>query len=315
MASDIDVKPLIAPSLLAPLDFLPPQLSNITRDSVDKIRRMMAPMVKPKGIDGVTVTQKKIHTQEGDLTLYIYQKDDCANSQPALLWMHGGGYIMGSADTDFAAAFAQHCDTTVISVEYRLAPEHPFPAAHNDCHAAYLWLHEHAQELGVDATRIAVGGESAGAGLAAGLVLRNRDEQGPDIAFQFLLYPMLDNLHATHSGAIEEYPIWNRRTSLNAWEMYLNGTPGAQASAHAAPARAKDVSGLPNTYLTVGAVDLLRDEAIEYAQRLMAAGVPTQLAVYPGLYHGAELMVPDAAISREMTSAYVAALKNALHPL
>ncbi len=145
--------------------------------------------------------------------------------------------------------------------------------------------------------------------MAASLALRNRDENGPEIAFQLLLYPVLDNLHNTPSGSIEDYPVWSRQTSLNAWEMYLNGTPGIDASPYAAAARANDVSGLPKTFITTGTVDLFRDEVIEYAQRLMAAGVPTQLEVFPGMYHSGEVFVPTAPISRKMMHSYVNALK------
>lgn len=161
-------------------------------------------------------------------------------------------------------------------------------------------------------TGSSVGGDSAGAGMTAGLVLRNRDEKGPEIALQFLLYPMLDNLHDTPSGSIEDYPVWNRQTSFNAWEMYLNGTPGVKASPYASAARAADVSGLPRTFITTGTVDLFRDEIVDYAQRLMAAGVPTQLAVFPGMYHGGQAFVPDAKVSQRMRSTYLTALKDAL---
>lgn len=148
--------------------------------------------------------------------------------------------------------------------------------------------------------------------MAASLALRNRDEKGPKIAFQLLLYPMLDNLHNTPSGSVEDYPVWSRQTSFNAWEMYLSGTPGVNASPYAAAARAKDLSGLPTTFITTGTVDLFRDEVIDYSQRLMAAGVPTQLAVFPGVYHSAEVFVPNAPISQHMSDTYIGALKDAL---
>ena len=171
---------------------------------------------------------------------------------------------------------------------------------------------DNVEELDIDPNRIAVGGESAGAGMAAGLVLRNRDENGPKLALQLLIYPMLDNLHNTPSGSIEDYPVWSTQTSLNAWEMYLNGEPGADASPYASAARAKDVSGLPRTFITTGTVDLFRDEIIDYAQRLMAAGVPTQLVVFPGMYHGGQLFVPDAPVSQQMKGAYMTALNDTL---
>lgn len=172
---------------------------------------------------------------------------------------------------------------------------------------------ENAKELGVDPSRIAIGGDSAGAGMAASVAIHNRDDNGPKLALELLLYPMLDNLHDTPSGSVENYPVWSRQTSLNAWEMYLNGTPGLDASPYASAARAKDLSRLPKTFITVGTVDLFRDEVIDYAQRLMAADVPTELAVYAGMYHSGEVFVPNASISQEMSGEYLRALKEALN--
>lgn len=309
----VDVKEYIDPALSGPLAHLPPQLENITRESIVEVREMMAPMLQAKGVKGVKVSKQTINSKDGAITVYVYTPEHSqSKDKPGLFWTHGGGFILGSADTDFAAMFAKQLDATVVSVDYRLAPEHPFPAGHNDSYAAFLWMVEHAKELGIDPQRIAIGGDSAGAGMAASLALRNRDENGPKIAFQLLLYPMLDNLHATPSGSIEDYPVWNRQTSFNAWEMYLNGTPGVDASPYAAAARAKDVSGLPDTFITVGTVDLFRDEVIDYSQRLMAAGVPTQLAVFPGVYHSGEVFVPNAPVSQKMSNTYVTALKEAL---
>ncbi|WP_061009022.1 alpha/beta hydrolase [Vibrio sp. CUB2] len=312
--SSTGIRSRIDPALTAPLSMLPPQLSDITRDSVDEVRELMAPMLKAKGVAGVTVTKRQIETKDGKVNIYIYQPDGIlSTAKSGLFWIHGGGFIFGSAETDFAGMFAKAVNATVVSVEYRLAPEHPFPAGHNDSYAAFLWMVSHAKELGVDPQRIAIGGESAGAGMAASLALRNRDEHGPKIALQLLLYPMLDNLHATPSGSVEDYPVWNRQTSFNAWEMYLNGTPGEDASPYAAAARAKDVTGLPKTYITVGTVDLFRDEVIDYAQRLMDAGVSTELAVFPGVYHGGQMFVPDASVSKQMSKSYINALQNALN--
>ncbi len=309
---NVNVREWIDPELLPPLDHLPSQLSLITRESVVEARAIVGQMLQAKGTEGVVVTKKQISTADGEVGVYIYQPENKQPDSPGMLWIHGGGYIMGNADSDFASMFAKELNATVVSVDYRLAPEHPFPAGLNDCYAALLWMVEHAEELGIDTSRIAIGGDSAGAGMTAGLALRNRDERGPELTLQFLLYPMLDNLHDTPSGAIEDYPVWNRPTSFNAWEMYLNGTPGLKASPYAAAARAKDVSELPPTFITTGAVDLFRDEIIDYAQRLMAAGVPTQLAVFPGMYHGGQAFVPDAKVSQKMISTCVAALKDAL---
>ncbi len=317
------VSTLIDPALQPLLGNLPPQLKLITRDSLEEVRTLVGKMLRASPLNGVSVTRATVQTTETDVPVYIYRPEaqpanDADKTQrvkrPALLWIHGGGFIMGSAQSDFAARFAKSLNITVVSVDYRLAPEHPFPAGLNDSYAALQWVVAQADELGIDPERIAVGGDSAGAGLAAGLVLHTRDQKGPAIAFQFLLYPMLDNLHATPSGSIEDYPVWSRQTSFNAWEMYLNGTPGANASPYAAPARATNVGNLPPTFITTGTVDLFRDEIIDYAQRLMAADVPTQLAVFPGVFHGAQIFAPDAAVSRRMINSYVSAMKEALAP-
>ncbi|WP_293141165.1 alpha/beta hydrolase [Moritella sp.] len=146
-----------------------------------------------------------------------------------MFWTHSGGFILGRVDT----VFAKKLNAVVVSVDYRLAPEHPFPAGHNDSYSAFLWMVKNAKQLGIDPSRIAIGGDSAGAGMAASLALRNRDDKGPAIAMQLLLYPTLDNLHATTSGSVEDYPVWTRKTSFNAWDMYLNGTPGDKASPYA----------------------------------------------------------------------------------
>ncbi|WP_417348803.1 alpha/beta hydrolase fold domain-containing protein [Ferrimonas sp.] len=308
-----NVRSFIDPEIRAPLQHLPPELAVITEETVLDARATVHSMLKFPDTPGVTVERRPVVTPEREVPVFIYRPEHAPAVTPAILWIHGGGYIMGRADSnDFAGEFAQVLGATVISVDYRLAPEHPFPAGHNDVYAAFLWAVENAKELGIDPTRIAVGGDSAGAGMAAGMVLRNRDEQGPQIALQLLIYPMLDNLHATPSGAVEDYPVWNRQTSFNAWEMYLGGTPGLEASPYAAPARAKAMAGLPPTYLTIGAVDLFRDEVVDYAQRLMAEGVPTELAVFPGMYHGGQVFVPGAAVSQKMRQGYLSALKQAI---
>lgn len=308
-----NVKALVSPEISAPLAHLPKQLEEITRDNLPELRNMMEPMLKAKGIPGVVVDKKVVATTDGEVDVYIYKPESNESQlRPGLFWTHGGGFILGHGDTDFAAVFAKKLNAVVVSVDYRLAPEHPFPAGHNDSYSAFLWMVENAKDLGIEPTRIAIGGDSAGAGMAATLALRNRDEKGPAIAMQLLLYPMLDNLHATPSGSVEDYPVWTRKTSFNAWEMYLNGTPGDKASPYASAARAKDVSDLPKAFVTTGTVDLFRDEVIDYAQRLMAAGVSTELAVFPGMYHGGEMFVPTASLSKKMSDSYFRAIAEAL---
>jgi len=311
--SSSNIRAPIDSKLVASLKNIPPQLSSINRETLAETRAALGEIPNFPDTPGVNIEKKQIKTADGDVSIYIYQPENDSANKPAILWIHGGGYIMGDADSNyFAGEFSKQLNATVVSVDYRLAPEHPFPAGLNDSYAALLWMVKHAEDLGISPSRIAVAGQSAGAGLAAGLVLYNRDLKGPEIAFQLLLYPMLDNLHDTPSGSIEDYPVWNRQTSFNAWEMYFNGTPGLNASPYGAAARAKDVSGLPKAFITVGTADLFRDENIEYAQRLMAAGVPTQLSVFPGMFHAGQIFSPNAPISQQMILSFSSALKDGL---
>ena len=245
------------------------------------------------------------------LRVFCYRKTN-RPKQPCLLWMHGGGYVLGDAEDLQAKQLAFDLDITVASVEYRLAPEHPFPAGLDDCWQALSWLSANAGALGIDAGRLAIGGASAGAGLAAGLALRVRDEQGPDLALQLLLYPMLDNLHASESGKIETHPVWSRATSFAAWQMYLGGAPGEAASMYAAAARCADVGGVAPAYICVGTEDLFYGEDVGYAERLTAAGVACEMAVFPGLYHAADVYFPEAKISQRLTASVRMALAHAL---
>ncbi len=310
----MDAQTLIDPELAAAAELMPEQLGEITRDNLAEVRAMVAQMGERFTADteGVDTTERTIPGKGGDIRLYISQAQGASEKQPCLLWLHGGGYLLGDGDEPVGPVFAGQLGCTVVSVDYRLAPEHPFPAGPDDCYDALLWVHQHAESLGIDPSRIGIGGASAGAGMSAGVALMSRDRQGPALSFQFLLYPMLDNLHNTASGALDNHAVWNRQTSLNAWEMYLDGTPGLQASPYAAAGRAEDLSRLPPTYLTVGTEDLFRDECIDYAQRLMAARVPTQLAVFPGVFHSAEMLAPEAAVSQRMTHCLFSALGDLL---
>ena len=306
------------PDLVATVDGIPPILSNITRENLAEARAILEQMGQEfmaSLSDKSAPIDEHVYNIVGDdddIRLYVFHPTALSDCRPAMLWVHGGGYITGDANDPAARRIAAICDCTVVSVDYRLAPEHPFPAGPEDCHRALVWLYDNARKLGADPSRIAIGGMSAGAGMAAGVALMNRDRQGPEIFYQYLLYPMLDNLHDTTSGCIEGHPLWPRQTSLNAWEMYLNGTPGRDASAYAAAARADDLSGLPPAYISVGAQDLFRDECIAYAQRLTLAGVPTELHVVPGVYHGIEMGMPAVAVCQRMMATRDLALSDAM---
>ena len=297
------------PELLPILESFP--ALNISRDNILEIRALMAETPRPVPPSGLIRRVEEVGTPEGPVTVHVYRKDE-RSMQPALLWIHGGGYVMGAADDERSMTIAHACDVTVFSVDYRLAPEQPFPAGLNDCYNVLSWIMQEADSLGIDPSCVAIGGASAGGGLAAGLALKNREAANYPLRLQLLIYPMLDNLHATDSGQIENHPIWTRDASFSAWEMYLNGTPGEAASPMAAPARASDVSGLPPAYLNVGVEDLFRDEVMAYARRLMAADVPTELALFPGMYHAGEVFTPTAAISHRLNRSFLHALSDAL---
>lgn len=297
----------IDPGLRTALDSIPN--IRITQESLSELREAFS---APPAPDPRVQTQKLlITTSEQTVPVIIYRKSH-RPLQPLLVWAHGGGFVFGSAEDIRARNIAHDCDCTVVSVDYRLAPENPYPAAVDDVFCAIHWLVEHAESIGIDANRVALGGTSAGGGIAAGVALQIRDHSPLVLRCLLLLSPMLDNLHATVSGSMENHVFWNRKASLAAWEMYLGGEPGKEAPIYAAPARAQEVRGHPPTYVCVGSEDLFRDETIDYARKLLAAGVAVELAVYPGMFHGAEVLVPDAPICERMRSGYMSALLGAL---
>lgn len=253
-------------------------------------------------IDGV-----RIAGPAGALALRTYRPAHGAAPQRAVLYFHGGGYFMGSLDGGdaYCRTLARELHALVASCEYRLAPEHPFPAAADDAYAALLWL-------APQTPRVAVAGRSAGAGLAAGLALRARDEGGPAIAFQSLQIPMLDDRMNTPSArSVTDARITDRAKIAGCWDAYL-GADRVNVSPYAAPARAGDLRGLPPAFVHVVEHDPLRDEGIAYAQRLMQCDVPAELHVSPGVYHNFENVIPHSAPARRARTLWLAALKEAL---
>ncbi|MFG2276097.1 alpha/beta hydrolase [Streptomyces chartreusis] len=250
-----------------------------------------------------------------DVSVRIYRPRQASGALPGILKIHGGGFVTGGLDTDHAAAavLASSLEAVVVSVDYRLAPEHPYPAAAEDCYAVLNWLAASTDELAIDPTRTAVHGESAGGGLAAAVTLMARDRSGPQLAFQFLSIPELDDRLETPSMlAYTDTPVWNRRNAEASWSAYLGGKAGsADVSAYAAPARADDLTSLPPAYVSVCHFDPLRDEGIEYARRLAHANVPVDLHLYPGTFHGSAF-VTSAAVSRRMHEDMLAAFQRAL---
>ncbi|WP_436790172.1 alpha/beta hydrolase [Yinghuangia sp. YIM S10712] len=247
-----------------------------------------------------------------DVTVRVFRPESAEYPTPAMLWIHGGGYVLGSAMQDDAdcRSLAQRLGIVVASVEYRLAPEHPFPTPLEDCYAALLWL---AVQPDVNPERIAIGGASAGGGLAAALTLLARERDAVSPVMQLLSYPMLDD-RTTARTDIDQRTLrmWNQNSNRIGWRAYLGEMSGPNVSPLAAPARYKDLAGLPPTWIGVGTNDLFHDENVTYAQRLREAGVPTTLHVVPGAYHAFDRLEAGAAVSRAFLNARTTALREAL---
>ncbi|MEU8802717.1 alpha/beta hydrolase [Spirillospora sp. NPDC048819] len=256
---------------------------------------------------GMEVEDRTVPADPG-VPVRIYRPD---GARGAVVWMRGGGWVLGDLDAEHptAARIAAASGAVVISVDYRRAPEHRFPAALDDVHAVLTWAAGHATELGVDPGLIAVGGHSSGAGLAAAAALRARDEQGPPIRFQLLNQPALDDRQETWSQRNFTDTPWQDRDSITAvWRHYLGSRP---ATPYAAPARAADLSGLPPAYVAAAEFDPLRDEDIEYALRLLQAGVSVELHQWPGTFHGSQAIL-SAEVSQRQVAELGAALRRAL---
>ncbi|MEQ3549539.1 alpha/beta hydrolase [Pseudonocardia nematodicida] len=295
-----------AVALIPPLSFA----------DLDRTRRLFDDLVVavPADLSGVCVEDRLVPGPAGapDVGVRILAPAEPAGAgpRPAVLDIHGGGFAIGSVALDDGAnaAIVRATGAVVVSVEYRLAPEHPYPAGAEDCYAALTWLAAHAPELGADPARIALLGDSAGGGLAATTALYARDRGGPAPVLMALIEPELDDRLDTHSmrtGA--DTVVWNTAQAVHSWRYYLGGAP---ADGYAAPARMADLTGLPPTYLTVNELDCLRDEGLEFARRLLVAGVPTELHCWPRTFHGFAALVPEAAVSLRAATALHDALRR-----
>ncbi|MGW7517518.1 alpha/beta hydrolase [Streptomyces sp. NPDC054796] len=262
--------------------------------------------------DQVKVRDLFIPGPGGQLRLRVY-RPDTSEDLPMILYVHGGAYTYGSPEAEEGRAlrYAREARAVVASVDYRLAPEHPFPAASDDAYAALTWIAANAAELGGDAARIAVAGGSAGGNIAASTVLRARDQAGPHVLFQSLTYPGVDGGLTTGSAReLTDTPVLNRAALELAVRYYAEDS---HADPYAFPIRAADLGGLPPTYIAVAEIDPLRDEGRDYAARLSAAGVTTELVQVPGAVHGFDLLFPQARVSERSLTDQVRALREALH--
>jgi acetyl esterase len=272
-----------------------------------------------RGPYGMPSTREIAHISDetvGNVPIRIYQND--GEPTGLIVYFHGGGFVIGSIGLmdNVARELAHLSGAVVISVEYRLAPENPFPAGLEDCYASLVWLARNAEQLGIDADNIVIHGASAGGGLCAALAILARDRGGPTIAFQYLGIPELDDRLATASmQAFTDTPLWNLPSAEHSWDCYLGeGVRGtAEVSPYAAPARATDLTGLPPAYISAMHFDPLRDEDIAYAQALLAAGVTVELHLFPGTFHGSTLATKAEVSKREMAES-LAVLGRALKP-
>ncbi len=235
--------------------------------------------------------------------------------RPAYFYIHGGGYVLGSPEQteQKSLTYASQLDCVVVAVDYRLAPETAFPGNVEDCYSALKWLYDNATELGVDPTRIAIGGESAGGGLTATLALLTRDRGEVPVIHQQLVYPMLDDRPPTEPHPYAGEFGWTAEQNHFGWKCLLGCEPGSEGvSNYAAAARADKLEGLPPAFISVGSLDLLMEEDVEYARRLLRAGVPCELHIYPGAFHGSD-MLAGARISQMHLRDQIEALRMAFN--
>ncbi|WP_186760043.1 alpha/beta hydrolase [Arthrobacter alpinus] len=309
----------VDPQLQAGVDFLVGRTPPGTPEELVAMRA--ANLARRPGLpaeltDAVTITDHVAPGPDVGVPLRSYRPAKAKGPLPGLFWIHGGGMVAGSMAEDdvYCLKLAKSLGLVVVSLEYRLAPEHPFPAAINDAYQGLLWTAANTGLLGIDPHRLAIGGASAGGGIAAGTVLRARDEKGPALSFQYLAYPMLDDRdHTPSNSEFSGIPSWNRERNTLAWSWLLGPAHGTdRVSEYASPARATDLSRLPPTLIQIGELDLFRDENFDYAARLLRAGVSTEFQVYAGVYHGAEGLVPDAEVSVRILRDRDEALQRAL---
>jgi acetyl esterase/lipase len=267
-------------------------------------------LVEPELDKNVNMEDRVITGPSGDQKIRIYTAKKASKPAPALIYIHGGGMILGSIEGEAGVAqmFCAESGATVISVDYRKAPEFPYPAGADDCYSAAKWVFDNASELGIDKNNIGIYGGSAGGGLTLAVVLMARDRKSMNFKYMMPIYPMIDDRNETSSShEITEIGIWDRDGNKEAWNWYLGGKP---ADEYAAPARAKDVSGLPPAFIDVGEMDLFRDEDTAFAQRLIQSGVACEFRIYPGAYHGSEVFAPEAELSKRIWAGRVEALKR-----
>ena len=265
--------------------------------------------------DTMQLTEEWIPRKDGSkMRICIFKSRRPSEGVPGVLWLHGGGYAIGSPEQaqTMAKMLIEVSECVVIAPDYRLSIQAPYPAALIDSYKALLWMKNHAKELGIRNDQLIVGGDSAGGGLTAALTLYARDRGDVKIAFQMPLYPMLDDRMTSKSAIDNNAPVWNSKSNYNGWKLYLGDlfrTPNVPY--YAAPARAEDYNNLPPTITFVGDLEPFRDETVQYVEKLKNAGVPVDFKIFKGCYHAFQQLVPKAEISKKAISFVLNSYKHA----
>lgn len=274
-----------------------------------KLNKMM---VKFKGLGDKEMRFEQIlidrpvspNTPDGKLRICVYRPLKQTKSAPGILWIHGGGYAMGVPEQDrsFIRRFVEGYGCTVVAPDYCLSVERPYPAALEDCYTALLWLKTHSEELNINTNQLMVGGDSAGGGLTAAVTIYARDKDEVKVAFQMPLYPMLDDRMITPSSQNNDAPLWNTKSNIAGWKLYLGDLYGAaDVPAYAAPARLTDYTNLPPAVTYIGSIEPFRDEAVAYMEELKKAGVPAKYQVYDGCFHAFDLVARNTPQAQKAT--------------
>lgn len=298
---DPEVEAALAPRMALMATMTPPPVGDVnTRRGFVRALQSTAGNNLPHFPD---VSMRELHTkaEDGtDILMHWFQKNDTA-PKSSVLYIHGGGFIasdIGLYDP-FLARYVSQSSVPFLSVEFRYAPEFPYPTSVQDCYSGLQYLHDHASELGIDASRIAIMGDSGGGGLAAMLAHYAKEKGGPSIAKQILIYPMLDDRNLEPDPHLLPFVTWDYNSNRTGWGAYLGDRLGADdLPPHASPGRMTDASGLPPLYIETGELDIFRDEIVEYAMKHWKAGISTELHVHPGCVHAFEVMAPTAEVTK-----------------
>lgn len=299
----MNTEPFYDPEIRAILE-AGPRLGTVNARTLDSVRANR--LLLNEQVELSDEVERTDHTVPGpdgapDIRLRVHRPRAADGDLPCLYWIHGGGYVLGAPEQDDLRfdRWCQRFNLIGVAVQYRLAPENPYPAGVEDCYAGLSWVKQHGAELGIDTQRVGIGGPSGGGGLAAALGLLVRDRGEFEVGYQLLIYPMIDDTR-TSTTANFDVPVWNPESNEFGWSSYLGDLFGTDdVPGHAAATRATDLSGLPPTYIMAGSLDGFADEDIDFAQRLNHAGVSVELHVYPGAPHGFEGFAPGAAVSRQ----------------